>query len=70
VKKINSTSSRQTQNTQSQQKNKITQTEQSLNEVNKPYLINLMSFMDGVNYASDREFTNEDLAHITPETIV
>ena len=48
----------------------MTRTEQSLNEVYKPYLINLMSFMDGVNYTSDREFKNEDLARITPETIV
>ena len=48
----------------------MTLTEKSLDEQYKPYLIKLMSFKDGVNYASDREFTNEELAQITPETIV
>ena len=48
----------------------MTRTEKSLDEQYKPYLIKLMSFKDGVNYASDREFTNEELAQITPETIV
>ena len=47
----------------------MTRTEKSLDEVYKQYLIKLMSFMDGVHYASDREFTSEDLAQITPETM-
>ena len=40
------------------------------NEVYKPYLIKPISFKDSVNYVSDREFTIEELAQITSETIV
>ena len=48
----------------------MTRTEKNLDEVYKPYLIKLITFKDGVNYASDRDITNEELAQITSETIV
>ena len=59
----NSTSSRQTTQKHTQ---KAKKQNDSNDQRYKPYLIKLMSFMDGVNYASDRKFTSEDLAQITP----
>ena len=35
--------------------------EKSFDEVYKPYLIKLITFKDGVNYAPDRQFTNGEL---------
>ena len=39
----------------------MTRTEKSLDEVYKPYLIKQITYKDGVNYASDRKLTNEEL---------
>ena len=62
LKMKKSSSSRQTTQQQKAAKNKMIRTEKSLDEIYEPYLFKLMSFKDGVTYASIREFTNEELA--------
>jgi len=54
----------------SKKKQNDSNTEKKFDEVYKPYLIKPISFKDSVNYVSDREFTIEELAQITSETIV
>ena len=45
-------------------------TPRPLAEQYRPSLIQLMSFKDSTQYQRDRQFTNEELATITPEVIV
>ena len=46
------------------------QTEKTLKEQYKPYLIKLMSFKDGIQYELDNDFMKKYLEAITPAVIV
>ncbi len=44
--------------------------EKTLTEQYQPYIVGFMQFRDGVNYAKDNTFTQQQLGAIQPEEIV